>query len=465
MTRPQHVTSIRGIRYRLGRELGRGGQGAVFAVEGERLAVKLLRGGPRQRERLRDQLAMVAKLPLERLAVAQPIDQLRPPHVGYVMELFTGMVPLHSLLRPPKGAASVTQWYLDGGGLGRRLRLLAHIAQAISALHGRALVYTDLSPNNVFVSESASDCEVRLIDVDNLHAATASGRSVYTPRYGAPEIVRRTGLPSTLADAHAFAVLAFETFALAHPLLGDEVRDGEPELEDGALAGELPWIDAPDDDGNRSSDGIPRELVLSPVLRRDFQAAFGRGLSSPEERPGMATWGEHLHGAADRTLTCPSCQGSYFVNRDDCPWCCEARPECVVARATLWDPHRRRKTDEVGGIEAKAGLVANANGKERVLDQVVISQSRRCELTERVTHGASGNRPTLEVEFARGRIALARIGDVPMRLVSERGGGSRNLDQPVDVPIVNGRVDWRIHVGPNDQLHRAIRFDLHEGAA
>ena len=464
MTRPQHVTSIRGIRYRLGRELGRGGQGAVFAVEGERLAVKLLCGGPHLRELLRDQLAMVARLPLEGLAVAQPIDQLRPPHVGYVMELFTGMAPLRSLLRPPKGVGSVTKWYLDGGGLGRRLRLLAHIAQAISALHGRALVYTDLSPNNVFVSESASDCEVRLIDVDNLHVTTATGRSVYTPRYGAPEVVRGTGLPSTLADAHAFAVLAFETLALAHPLLGDAVRDGEPELEDRALAGELPWIDAPDDDGNQSSDGIPRGFVLSSILQRDFQTAFGPGLSNPDERPGMATWGEHLHVAADQTIICPSCRGSYFVNRDDCPWCGQARPDCVEAMATLWDPRHRHKTDEIGGIEATPGLATNANGKVRVLDRVVVSERHGCELTERVTHGASGNTPTLRVNFAQDRIALEGIGEVPMHLVSS-GKSNHNLEGPVDVPIVNRRVGWHVHVGPSDQLHRVIYFNLRKGTA
>ena len=465
MTPPQHVTSTRGIRYRLGSELGRGGQGAVFAVEGERLAVKLLFGRSTQlRERLRDQLAMVARLPLEGLAVARPIDQLRPPHVGYVMELFTGMAPLRSLLRPPKGVDSVTQWYIDGGGLGRRLRLLAYIAQAISALHGRALVYTDLSPHNVFVSESTSDREVRLIDVDNLHAATAIGRTVYTPRYGAPEVVRPTGLPSTLADAHAFAVLAFETLALAHPLLGDAVRDGEPALEERALAGELPWIDAQDDDGNRSSDGIPRKLVLSQVLRDDFQTTFARGLSDPDERPGMATWAEHLHRAADRTIICPSCGGSYFVNEDTCPWCDEKRPDCVVARATLWDPCRRRRT-ATGGVEAGAGLVANGDGKQRVLDLVVISERRPFKLTERITHGASANTPMLRVEFAQGRITLAPIGEVPMRLVSESGKGDRKLDQPVDVSIANRSVDWRIHLGLNDQLHRVIRFDLHKGAA
>ena len=278
MSKLDAVTSIHGTRYRLGRELGRGGQGAVFAVEGDRLAVKLLRDrSPIAREGLRDQLAIVGRLPLEGLAVARPIDQLRSPHVGYVMELFTGMRSLRSLRRPPKGGGSIREWYFEGGGLRRRLRLLARVAEVLSELHGRGLVYVDPSPHNVFVSEQPDDFEVRLIDMDNLRTATQTGRSLYTPGYGAPEVVRGTGASSSLSDAHAFAVIAFETLALVHPLLGDAVHDGDPELEEQALAGHLPWIDEAENNSNRSSDGIPRDIVLSPKLRDDFSRTFGPG--------------------------------------------------------------------------------------------------------------------------------------------------------------------------------------------
>ena len=233
MSRPDTVTSIHGTRYSLGRELGRGGEGAVFAVEGGQRAVKLLRDrSPRSRDRLRDRLAMVGRLPLEGLAVARPLEQLRPPHTGYLMELFTGMTPIRSLLHPPNGTGSVAEWYFRGGGLRRRLRVLARVAEVLSELHGRGLVYTDLSPNNVFVSESSDAGEVRLIDTDNVHPATSRGQSIYTPRYGAPEVVRSTGFPSSLGDAWTFAVIAFETLSLVHPLLGDEVQYGEPEMEE-----------------------------------------------------------------------------------------------------------------------------------------------------------------------------------------------------------------------------------------
>ena len=324
------------------------------------------------------------------------------------MELFTGMMPIQSLLCPPKGTKSVVEWYFQGGGLRRRLRILARTAEVLSELHGRGLVYVDPSPNNVFVSEQSNACEVRLIDTDNLHPATAVGRSLYTPGYGAPEIVRQTGVPSSLSDSHAFAVIAFETLVLVHPLLGDLVREGEPEMEEQAFAGCLPWIDAADDDSNRSSDGIPRDIVLSPRLQADFSRTFGPGLSDPDKRPGLAQWAEHLHQAADRTVTCPECSGSYFYNRDACPWCDASRPGFVIAAVLLWDPQRLRRLRDSGGGEFDIAprIVREPSGKERVVDALVVSANQSVELTERLTHGTSGSTPKLRVEFTGDRLTL-----------------------------------------------------------
>ena len=464
MTRPDSVTSIRGTRYRLGRELGHGGEGAVFEVEGGRLAAKLLRDrSPRSRDRLRDRLAMVGRLPLEGLAVARPIEQLRPPHVGYVMQLFTGMVPIRSLLRPPKGTRTVAAWYFEGGGLRRRLRLLARVAEVLAELHGRGLVYTDLSPNNVFVSESSDANEVRLIDTDNVHPATTEGVSIYTPRYGAPEVVGRNGVPSSLADAWTFAVVAFETLALVHPLLGDEVRDGEPEMEECALEGRLPWIDA-EDDRNRSSDGIPREIVLSRRLREDFGRVFGQGRLDPEARPGLAHWAERLHVAADRAVTCDECSGSYYCDRDRCSWCDGPRPSFVMARVLLWDPNQRHAGDS-GRLEVAPGLVRNQRGRQRVVDMVVIPTGEPVDLTDRITHGSSDRTPRLRIRFTEGRITLEPLDGCEWRMASPDGRSERQIGKPpVNLAIRDSRAAWLIHAGPKDRLHRVIRFDLQPGS-
>ena len=465
MSRPDTVTSIHGTRYSLGCELGRGGEGAVFAVEGGRRAVKLLRDrSPRAHDRLRDRLAMVGRLPLEGLAVARPLEQLRPPHVGYVMELFTGMVSIRSLLGPPKETGSVAEWYFQGGGLRRRLRILARVAEVVSELHGRGLVYADLSPNNIFVSDSSDADEIRLIDTDNVHPATSKGQSIYTPRYGAPEVVRRTGVPSSLGDAWTFAVIAFETLALVHPLLGDEVQYGEPEMEVQALEGRLPWIDAEDDDRNRSSDGIPRRIVLSPRLRENFGRAFGPGLSDPEARPGLADWAARLHAAADRTVTCSECSGSYFCDRDRCSWCDAPRSSFVIARVLLWDPEGRHAGDG-GRLEVAPGLVRGPTGKRQTVDMLAITANEPVVLTERITHGTSGRTPRLRVGLAGGRISLEPLDGAEWRLASPDGRIERPFGKPpVDLAIPGSHAAWLVHAGPEDRLHRVIRFELREGS-
>lgn len=461
MTAPRTVTSVHGNRYRLGREIGRGGQGAVFAVEGEALAVKLLwERSLRERERLRDQLALVGRLPLEDLGVARPLEQLRPPHVGYLMELFTGMVPLHSLMRPPRDVDSVVWWYLESGGLRRRLRVLARAAEVLAKLHGRGLVYVDPAPKNVFVSEARDAWEIKLIDTDNLRLSTSPGRTLFTPGYGAPEIVRDTGAATSLSDAYAFAILAFETLTLTHPFLGDIVQRGEPDLEEQALAGELPWVDDPDDDRNRASTGIHRDLILSDNLRHIFLQTFGAGRTTPTARPGLARWAEYLHRAADRTLACRRCEGTFYFNRNECPWCGERRTSFVIAAVLLWDPETLRNRGQ-GEVAKMPGVVRDADGKPRVVDAVVISAGEAMVLTDRVTHGTALGTPRLRCAFDGNRLTLQALDGKPWRLVSSDGQRERELRQrAVDIAARPSGAAWLLHAGPPDRLHRVIRFDL-----
>lgn len=464
------VTTVNGTRYKLIKKLGRGGQGTVFSTDSGGHAVKLLcNRSPAARESLDDRLAMVSRLPIEDLAIARPIDRLREPDLGYVMELYTGMVPIGTLSSPPKGVTSLAQWYQDVGGLRRRLRLLARTADLLAQLHGRGLVYTDPSPQNVFVSEATDAHEVRLIDTDNLRAASVVGQAFYTPKYGAPELVTGRGPATSLSDAHAFAVLAFQTLALAHPLIGDLVTDGEPEIEEQALNGELPWIDDPTDERNRSRHGIPRELVLSTRLAESFAAAFGTGLVDPIRRPGLSRWAEYLHRAADNVLLCPECTGSFYRSRSQCPWCDAPRPAFVSLDCVLWDPERHVQDERTRVPTLTRGTLRQrgegTNGKERGVDSAVLGRGEAFELTDRFIAGDGRGRPQLRVRHAGTRLVVEALVPGPWRLVSLDGRGDRWLEQgPAEIPLSDGPIQWFLRTGESRRLHRIIRFRQVQGA-
>lgn len=364
----QRVIDESGAVHTLSKKLGTGGQGEVWLAEGGRRIVKLL--NPRSdAAALRRQFAFVRRLDLGGLHVAKPIAVLKPPQVGYVAEFLGDMVSIKALMEAP--ASDLLRWHIDTGGLRRRLRLLAHAGEALLGLHARGVIYADVSHNNVFVSEPVHASEAWLIDLDNLAFESDPRRAIYTPGYGAPEVVAGSAGCTTLSDAWAFAVLTWHVLALTHPFIGDLVNDGEPELEEEAFAGRLPWVGHSTDDRNRCSAGLPVDLVLAGRLMDLARKTFEEGLTDRKRRPSVSDWVDRLHAAADQTVACPACSGTFFVTESACPWCDEPRPSVAPVRIARWQPGK--------------GLVEGAMR----LGQLPLT-GEGLVLTRRVTEGLTG---------------------------------------------------------------------------
>lgn len=457
-TELRFVVDQQGVRYTLGKELGRGGQGVVFAVSRRKLAVKLIWGSdqsPVRRERLRNQLTLVKRLELRDLPIAAPLEMLRPPELGYVMELLTGMQPLSSLCHPASGLASgsLLDWYQQGGGLRRRLRLLGRIAAALATLHGHGLVYGDPSPYNLFISAAADAEEIRMIDADNLRYTSAPSEGIFfTPGYGAPELVSGRSGVNTLTDAYALAVMVFQTLTLVHPLCGDMVSDGEPELEEQAMAGRLPWIEHQTNPQNHSRAGLPREVVLSERLMDLCRECFEDGLQDATKRPGVSRWVERLYQAADAALTCPTCGWSYYVKVATCPRCEAPRPPLILARIHLWDP----QSGEGGG------LLQGPDGKPRTVGFAVATARDPLLLDDRLLDGRQGMQetPRIAVEIDGSGASLRALDGHGYELRTSQGGLRHVESEPVRIALSPAHAEWQLHIGPRDKQHRVVRFEL-----
>jgi DNA-binding helix-hairpin-helix protein with protein kinase domain len=434
-----------GRQYKVDRELGRGGQGSAYLIRGGKYVVKTLHvRGDYEKEKLRNRLAHVKRLAINDLPVAKPLAMLKAPYAGYVMELASGMAPLSSLF--PRGDMD-GQWFLDTGGVKRRIKLLTKTAEILKKLHGSGIIYGDLSPANIFISEDPDFSEVFLIDCDNLRTHVQPDFRIYTPRYGAPELVTDTGIMSTATDAYSFAVIAFELLTGVHPLIGDYVNEGPPELEEQAFGGKIPWVHDSKDDTNYCEIGIPAELVTSRNLMELFQKTFEEGLNNPDARPSMAKWHDTLEYILDFIIQCPNCTNTYLYDKNKtCCFLCEAeRPSLALMKSYWWE-----YDESLGGVFSK---VSQPHHILLPLEQSVPIDKR---------HVLMGNfsceECICEVEHIHEGLYVYPKVDYPVSVSNVKGEPIQNITRKTKMTFYSGKFPYFIHFKPIEKSQRVFIF-------
>lgn len=320
-----------GANYTIEKEIGSGGQGKVFSIKGGKYAFKLI--GKRTSSKalfLKRKISYLKTRPLEDLPISLPIEQIEGNGLGYIMEMATDMVSLDQFITPNLDM-DFTSWWKDTGGLKKRIQVLEKIAKTLSDLHSRGFVYGDFSLSNIFVSQDKQYSEIFFIDADNITHESRVGTAVYTPGYAAPEIIQTdshnaTSGYDTYTDNFSFAIIAYQLLTLNHPFIGDYVNEGEPELEEKAFLGKIPWVSHSKDEMNTASSGIPTSLTISKKMMVAFQQTFEEGINQKFKRTSALKWQEILLGALDAIIECEntSCNQGFFYSKVlRCPFCKE----------------------------------------------------------------------------------------------------------------------------------------------
>jgi tetratricopeptide (TPR) repeat protein len=252
--------------YRLIREIGRGGMGAVWlAVRADgslkrQIALKLprLTWDTRLSERMareRDIAALLEHPNIARLYDAG-VDAGGRPYLA--LEYIAGQ--------------HLNAWCRERAlSLEDRLRLFLQVARAVAYAHGCLVVHRDLKPSNILVTPDGQahllDFGIaKLLDQGAAQHAQEHGR-VLTPHYGAPEQVE--GGPITVAaDVYSLGVLLFELLTGRLPLASAH-GDGAA-WEAAVLVEEPPLASccAADQATRRRLRG-DLDAILAKALRRD----------------------------------------------------------------------------------------------------------------------------------------------------------------------------------------------------
>jgi serine/threonine protein kinase/Tfp pilus assembly protein PilF len=209
--------------WRVIREIGRGGMGAVFLAERDdgafqqQVALKIIRHG-------------VAGGELERhfRRERQILASLNHPHIAKLIdggvsdagELFLAMEFI-------AGEPLVEHVEHRGLAVEERLRLFVKICRAVSFAHQRLIIHRDLKPSNILV---AADGEPRLLDfglaklAEPLGAESAPGGPdqtetafrAFTPAYAAPEQILGKAV-TTASDVFSLGVILYELLTREKP--------------------------------------------------------------------------------------------------------------------------------------------------------------------------------------------------------------------------------------------------------
>ncbi|HNN91395.1 MAG TPA: serine/threonine-protein kinase [Pseudomonadota bacterium] len=223
--------------YRVVREIGRGGMGAVFeAVQPQierRVAIKVLHSQFAQNEQL------VRRFSVE----ARAVNIVNHPSVVQITDF--GQLP--------DGTAYIVMEFLDGESLGSRmkrqggklsivesLRLSRQIAAALAAAHTKNIIHRDLKPDNVMIvadPEAPGGERAKVLDfgiakvaaavtpgADNpieAMSTTRTGVMVGTPLYMAPEQCKGNGQVDAKADVYSLGVMLYRMLCGRPPFIGD----------------------------------------------------------------------------------------------------------------------------------------------------------------------------------------------------------------------------------------------------
>ena len=277
-------------RYRVIRELGKGGFGRVYLARDDQLARHVAVKVPNP-ERVAHPEDIEAYL-----AEARTLASLDHPHI----------VPVYDVGRTDDGLCYVVSKYIEGTDLYERMRrgrlasrdaaeIVATAAEALHHAHTRGLVHRDVKPANILLDASGRPCVadfgLALKDEDYGKGARLAG----TPAYMSPEQARKEGhRVDGRSDVFSLGVVFYESLTGQRPFRGAE----------GELLEQIAETDARPP--RQLVDSIPRELeriCLKALAKRatdryptaldmaDDLRAFLRStevnIAAPAARPGL----------------------------------------------------------------------------------------------------------------------------------------------------------------------------------
>ncbi len=236
--------------YKIRREIGRGGMGAVYLAERDdehyrqQVAIKLIKpglGGDGIRRRFRNEMQILADLNHANIARLFDAGETADGQPYLVMEYVEGS-PINSYCEEKQLSTE------------QRLDLFCTVCAAVQYAHQHLVIHRDIKPGNILVT---SDGVPKLVDfgiAKLLHQTaslasdlTATAMPFMTPHYASPEQLRGESV-TTATDVYSLGVVLYELLSGRSPYrfksrvpheMAKTICDDEPEKTQKRLNADL----------------------------------------------------------------------------------------------------------------------------------------------------------------------------------------------------------------------------------
>ncbi len=319
------VYTSNGAPVRLGREIGRGGEGVVYEVEGRAEQVAKVYLAPVDSQKTAKLQTMVHKRTeaLTKLA-AWPSDLLlkspRGRVAGLLMKKITGFRPIHELYTPKSRLQEFPRatWPF-------LVHVSTNVARAFALMHSYNVIIGDVNHGNILVNDAGITA---LIDCDSFQVFNNGqkficevGVGTYTP----PELQGKslsTVVRTENHDNFGLALLIFHLLFMGrHPFAGRFAGTGEMPVERAIRENRFAFSAngkalqvAPPPNSLRLSD-------LPPTMAAFFEQAFSPA-AAHGARPTAQRWLKELEDLSQNLAVCSRTPSHhYYKQLASCPWC------------------------------------------------------------------------------------------------------------------------------------------------
>jgi DNA-binding helix-hairpin-helix protein with protein kinase domain len=313
---------FKGNTYTLGRELGRGGEGAVYEInEDPNLVLKLYTESP-DKDKAEKLIFMSSIQDAELIKIAAwPIDIIKDANAnicGLTMKKLEGFYPLHMLFSPMDRKKTFSD-----KGYDFLIHVARNLAGAFSKLHKAGIVMGDVNEANILVNPNGI---ISLIDCDSFQIKNGNKYhfcEVGIPRYTPPELLDKGTFQQTIrtsnTDNFSLAVLIFQLLFMGRsPFVGIS-NSNEDIDEEKAIRTKLFAYSIRNNNKKLSPAKNSFDIqYLTPGIISLLHTSFENEIA----RPTAESWIQELTALLKTMAICEKSKLHFYMKGlSHCPWC------------------------------------------------------------------------------------------------------------------------------------------------